>query len=128
MPLELLLALVVVGIAGIALLLHVMGRSDQICLTLEDARAEWLRHFPDDEIIDITLSQDTHAAVVRTVSGAGLLWSFGADTVGRHLIDFDMIETEQGLQVMFHDYATPKVTLQLTPFERRHFENLMKPL
>ncbi|WP_146345880.1 hypothetical protein [Falsiphaeobacter marinintestinus] len=128
MPLELLLALVVIGIAGIALLLHLMGRSDQTYLTTEDARAQWHRHFPDDDIIDVTLTQDAHAAVVRTREGTGLLWSFGADTVGRHLIDFDMIETEHGLQVMFHDYASPKVTLHLTEFERAHFQTLMRPL
>lgn len=127
MPLELLLILVVTGIAGIAVLLHLLGRSDQARLFVEDAHTHWHRHFPDDHIIDATVSADGRAALIRTDQGAGLLWAFGADTVGRHLTDFDMIETPTGLQIRFHDYATPKVSLHLAGQERAHWINLMRP-
>lgn len=127
MPLEILLALVVLGIAGIALLLHLMGRSSQRSLSAEDARSQWHRHFPDDDIVDVTIAESGHAALVRTVNGPGLLWSFGADTVARHLTGFDLIETDTGFRIYFHDYGAPGVRLTLTDFERAHWQNLMRP-
>ena len=63
MPLELLLVLVIGGIAGIAVLLHVLGFSRS--LTFEDeaaARAAWLRAFPDDTVTGVTLSESQSAA------------------------------------------------------------------
>ncbi len=127
MPLEVLLILVVGGIVGITLLLHVTGRSHLRQLTPDSARSEWLRHFPDDTVIDVTVAHDGHAALVRTETGAGLLWSFGADTVARHLLDFDRIDHPEGIEVQFHDFGTPRVILNLGAAERRHWENLMEP-
>ncbi len=125
MPLPALLILVIGGIGAIALLLHLMGKSRLTQLTTEDARSAWHRHFPDDDIQDVTVALSGHAALVRTAQGPGLLWSFGADTVARHLIDFDLIETPDHLQVIFHDFTAPRVNLHLTPSERAHWQTLM---
>ncbi len=77
MPLEILLVLVVGGIVGIALMLHLTGRSRLRVLTRDVAQDEWIRHFPDDDVVDVTVSHDGHSALIRTRAGAGLLWSFG---------------------------------------------------
>ncbi len=127
MPLEILLVLVVGGIAAITLLLHFSGRSEQRILTLETAQSDWLRHFPNDVVIDVTVSLDGHAALVRTDAGPGIIWSFGADTVARHLLDYDWIEHPNGFEFRFHDFATPKVVVHLDDIERQHWQNLMDP-
>lgn len=127
MPLEILLVLVVGGIAGITLLLHLTGKSRQHVLTRETAPDQWLRHFPDDTVIDATIAHDGHAAIVRTETGAGLIWSFGADTVARHLMDFDWLETSDGFEVQFHDFSTPRARIHLDETERRHWQYLMDP-
>ncbi|MEX0366591.1 MAG: hypothetical protein AB3N22_11010 [Ruegeria sp.] len=127
MSLEILLILVVGGIAGIALLLHLTGQSARRLLTPEAARADWLRHFPDDAVIDVTVARDGHAALLRTETGPGLLWAFGADTVGRHLLDFDLIDHPEGFRIIFHDFTAPQVTLHLTEEERPHWKRLISP-
>ncbi|MEM6658113.1 MAG: hypothetical protein AAF625_08495 [Pseudomonadota bacterium] len=126
MPLEILLVLVVGGIAAITLLLHLSGRSKRRVLTQDTARADWHRHFPDDVVIDVTVAQDGHAALVRTKAGAGLLWSFGADTVARHLLDFDWIEHPKGFEFHFHEFSTPKTVIRLDEIQRRHWRQLME--
>ncbi|TMV10240.1 hypothetical protein FGK63_04030 [Ruegeria sediminis] len=127
MPLEVMLALVIGGIAGIALLLHLSGRSNQRVLTPEIAREEWRRHFPDDMIVDVTLAHDGHAALMRTETGPGLLWALGADTVARHLMDFDWLDHPKGLEIFFHDFGAPRVLVRLDETERRHWRHLMEP-
>lgn len=127
MPLEILLVLVVGGIAGITVMLHMTGKSRLRKLTPEIARSEWLRHAPDDEVIDVTVAHDGHAALIRTEKGNGVLWSFGADTVARHLLDFDVMDHPQGVEVRFHDFGTPKAVIHLDETERRHWQHLMEP-
>lgn len=128
MSLTVLIGLVVAGIALIALLLHLTGRSRRRSLDQDSARGEWLRHFPGDDIREIVVSNDGHAAILLTDEGPGLLWAFGADTVGRRLQDFDLIEDGDSLLVQFHDFATPSVRLTLDDFEKTHWTNLMEPM
>jgi hypothetical protein len=125
MPLEVLLSLVVGGIAAIAGLLHLLGLSQQPLLSPEDAHSHWHRHFPDDLINAVHMTQDNHAALVETDQGPGLLWSFGADTVARHLLDFDALNTDNGLRIRFHDYTAPAVTLQLSDADRPLWNQVM---
>ncbi len=127
MPLEILLILVVGGIAGVTLLLHLTGKSRLHVLTSKTAQEQWLRHFPDDVVIDVTVAHDCHAALVRTETAAGLLWSFGADTVARHLRDFDWLDHPDGFEVQFHDFSSPRVIIHLDETERQHWQNLMDP-
>ena len=127
MPLEILLILVIGGIVLIAVVLHAVGKSARRVMSPEDAREAWNRHFPDDTVTDVTLSGDGHAALIATEQGNGLIWAFGADTVARHLLDYDLIETRKGLQVRFHDYTAPSVTLRLSADERPDWAALMRP-
>ncbi len=126
MPLEFLLALVIGGIAGIAVLLHLAGRSRRCVLSPETAEAAWLRHFPGDRVHETRIASDGHAALIVTDRGTGLLWALGADTVARRLEDFDLIDKGDHLRVVFHDFTAPAVTLALDPFERRHWLNRMQ--
>lgn len=127
MSLNILLILVVGGIAVLALLLHVLGKSRRMVLTTEDARTAWHRHFPDDEILGLTVAHDGHAALVQTNQGPGLLWAFGADTVARYLRDFDLVDKPGHLSVIFHDFTAPRVTLHLSDAERPIWQEMMTP-
>ena len=127
MPLEILLGLVVAGIAGIALLTMALGLAARRSLSQESARAEWLRHFPDDAVQSVWVAQDGHSALILTEAGPGLLWPMGADTVGRRLIDFDMIDTPTGLDITFHDFTAPRARLRLGEDERLVWKSLMVP-
>ena len=127
MPLELLLILVLGGIAGIAGLLHVLGKSARTVLDANSARAAWVRQFPDTPVDDVSVSRDGHAALVRTRHGMGLVWAFGADTVARRLQDFELAAQGTALRVRFHDYTAPGVTLHQSPHERDTWQSLMRP-
>lgn len=118
MPLSVLLILVIGGIAAIAGLLHLTGRSGRARLTSDTVRAAWARHFPEDTVDEVLLARDGHAALVRTGQGPGLLWAFGADTVARHLGSCDLVPHPRGLQVRFGDFTAPRVTLDLQEDER----------
>lgn len=125
MPLEILVIMVVVGVSGIAVLLHLTGRSEKRALTLSGVHEQWLRQYPDDQISEVALAQDCHSAIVITDQGPGLLWSFGADTVARHLHDFDVKDAKSGLTVQFAEYGTPRVSLTLTSTECSRWKSLM---
>ncbi|MHA6263380.1 hypothetical protein ACXYMO_09270 [Arenibacterium sp. CAU 1754] len=127
MPLNVLLLLVIGGIGAIVVLLHLLGKSGKLVMAPEDARAEWHGHFPDDMITDVLLAADGHSALIETEQGSGLLWAFGADTTGRRLRDFDIMDHKTGLRVLFHDYTAPTVTLHLTEIEKRVWRERMKP-
>ncbi len=127
MSLNILLILVVGGITLIAVLLHFLGKSRLTVLSDEDARTAWHRHFPDDEIHDLVVAHDGHAALVQTGQGPGLLWSFGADTVARHLRDYDLIEEPDHLKIVFHDFTAPQVILHLSASERPAWQEMMVP-
>jgi hypothetical protein len=107
MPLPVLIALVVFGIAGIALLLHVLGYSSAPPLSEDSARAGWLRHFPDDSIRTVTLGKDGRMALIDTANGCGLVWLMGADTVARRL---EQARLDRG-KLTFDDFGAPKVLL-----------------
>ena len=115
MPLHILLILVIGGIAGIAVLLHLLGHSRRFDLSDAGiARTEWLRHWPMDQVAHVYLG--TNAALIDTPQGPGLLRPFGADTVGHRLTN--MAEAPHGLRLSFADFAAPAITLPLTPETR----------
>lgn len=115
MPLHILLTMVGGGIAGIALLLHLLGHSRAFDLTdAGTARREWVRHWPDDVVSHVYLGPA--AALVETDNGPGLLRPFGADTVAHRLAGLS--ETANGLRLSFADFAAPDVILSLKPETR----------
>ena len=126
MPLDILLILVVVGIASIAILLHLSGKSKRARLTADSAQTAWLRHFPEDKVTGSIAAQDGHAALVSTSAGLGLIWSFGADTVARHLEQVALEDTAKGLRFRFDDFTAPSVRVTLTPNERQLWRNTVQ--
>lgn len=127
MPLSLLLPMVILGIAGIALLLHVLGLSRPALLAnAAAARSAWLREFPDDAPGRITLSHDNHAALIETAQGHGVVWPMGADTAARYLTGAQITRTEAGLSISLPDYTAPRIRLRLGADELESWPALME--
>lgn len=127
MPLEILLILVVGGISAIAVMLHFTGRSTRRVIDADSARQEWLRLFPDDNITGVLLSQDRHSALIETPDARGLLWAFGADTVGRYLNDDSTVhDHKHGLCIRFDDFTAPAARLSLSADERSQWKQLIE--
>lgn len=124
MPLHILLILVVGGIAGIALALHLLGLSKAPAFTDDTARAAWLRARPDDVITDVQITADGRAARIATHAGHGILWQMGADSCVRMLTGHETLRSH-GTKATLHlnDYAAPKVRLSLTPDEHDDWQN-----
>ncbi|MEQ9694215.1 hypothetical protein [Shimia sp. SDUM112013] len=127
MPLTILIPLVVLGIAGIAILLHLSGltaprRFDGVA----DANAAWLREFPEMPPIETHIDRDNRVAFVRTEQGDGLVWCMGADTVARPLADFDLMDIDGGLEVRFHDFSAPHAVLHLSDLDLPYWKHLLE--
>jgi hypothetical protein len=123
MPLPILLALVVSGIAGIALLLHITGNSRRFVIGSEAvALHEWARHFPDDPAHTAHLGGG--AALVQAAGGPGLVRAFGADSIAHRIAS--MTATPTGLRIGFHDFAAPDVVLTLAPHTANDWLRLWK--
>lgn len=119
MPLGLLVLLVVAGIAGIALLLHLTGHSRAFEIADETtARREWLRHCPDEDVRAVLIAANRRAALVETDRGRGLLWSFGADTVAQSFDRVEVTDRPDGLILRLGSFTAPAVRLSLSPEER----------
>jgi hypothetical protein len=113
MPLEILLVLVTAGIAGIAMLLQLLGYSRQAPFTEDTARAAWLRHEPEIAPRRTDLSQDGLAALIDTDRGLGLVWHMGADSTAHWLDRARVTPTRGGLRVALGDFAAPSVRVRL---------------
>ena len=114
MSLGVLIALVVGGIAGIAVLTHLFGLSERGRLASEEAaRNAWAREFPRTPAGAVTLARDGRAALVATGMGPGLVWSFGADTTARFLSGARVTRTATGLDIRLSDITAPRVRLRL---------------
>lgn len=127
MPLSILLPMVVLGIAGIAVLLHVLGLSRPALLADAGvARAAWLDEFPTDAPTRITLSHDNRAALVETAKGAGIVWPMGADTTARYLTDAQITRTATGLRINLPDYTAPRIDVTLDTSEANRWPALLE--
>ncbi|SEO82642.1 hypothetical protein SAMN04490248_11366 [Salinihabitans flavidus] len=129
MPLEILIVLCVAGIASIAVLPRLAGRSARRRIDdPEFALAAYDRAFPGTDPVDATLSRDGRVALVRTRRGPGLVWSEHAGITARELVDFDVVEAPPGLRIHFRDPAAPQIAIALHETDLRHWLNLMSPL
>ena len=126
MPLHILIILVVVGIAGIAATLHLLGLSGGARLDAEAAKTGWTRHFPDDHIIWVEPNQAHSAALVLSDHGLGLVWRFGADTVARRLTQPSIQADANGLRLAFNDFGTPDLRVTLTEREQETWARRIK--
>ncbi len=126
MPLQILLPLVVGGIAGIAVLLHLLGYSRQVDLSDPSfVAAQWCREFPDDQVEAIAMSDDGRVALVHASSGAGLLWAAGADTTARRADCAEVTPDATGLTVRFDDYGAAQLRISLPPQDQPHWINTL---
>ncbi len=129
MSLQVLLALVVGGIAGIAALLHILGLTDPRQFARKrDAELAWLREVPEHPPTGVQLSSDRLAALITTDNVAGLVWCFGDDTVARVLQDPAPQTTDKGLRFGFSDFGSTTVNVNLTKTDRDVWLNTMRAL
>jgi hypothetical protein len=127
MPLSILLPMVVLGIAGIAVLLHLLGLSHRAVLAdAAAARAAWLREYPGDAPVHVTLCQDHSAALIETGRGRGVVWPMGADTTARYLDGARAHRTKIGLRLDLPDYTAPRIHLSLDPDEAAAWQDALK--
>lgn len=126
MSLPVLLVLVVGGIAAIAVLLQLVGMSAlRVFDGKADAAERWLREFPSDDVVGVTMTYAGTTALIETRQGPGLVWAHGADTAARRLDHYDVSETKTGLRIDFHDFAAPHVHIRLEAEERAHWLNML---
>lgn len=127
MPLSILLPMVGAGIAAIAVLLHLLGLSRKAELADEAAaRAAWLREFPADTVLCVTLCRDRGAALIGTAQGPGVVWAVGADTAARRLEGARAHRTAEGLSLDLVDFTAPRVRLRLDAEETRRGLELLE--
>ena len=119
MPLEILGPMVVLGIAGIALALHLLGLTAPRHQTTEDdARAAWLREHPDDNIAQVLLARSGRAALITLASGErGLVYVMGADTCAHPLTGAQWQQRKGAIRVTIPDFAAPRFDIMLAPGE-----------
>ncbi len=126
MPLSILVTLVVLGIAGIAVLTKWLGMStSKRFQTKQDVISAWAREFPETPVRDVTLCQSGNGALVTTAQGPGLVWAMGADSTARLLSKANLTATDTGLRIDLPDYSAPHVTLTLTKAETAQWSALI---
>ncbi len=127
MPLSVLIPVVVIGIAGIAVILHLLGLTAPRRLTdRAEALAAWAREFPELPAAEARLSADQRAALILLPNGeAGIVWCFGADTVARPLAGSELRETETGFVIRLRDVGAPRVTVTLAAEERPRWKETL---
>lgn len=127
MPLSILLPMVILGIAGIAVLLHLLGWSRPAVLKDETAAEQaWLKEFPEDPPKRVVLSHDQHAALVETSKGRGVVWPMGADTTARYLDNAKISFNSNVLSITLPDYTAPRILLTLDRDEAEQWPQLME--
>lgn len=130
MPLEILAPMVVIGIFGIALMLHLSGQSRTDPLTAERAAEAWITQIPGVASRQILLSDDARVALVETDRGPGLLWVFGADCTARLFSAPPAVrETADQIVVTTGDFTAPRIRARLADGadRRRWTDTLTQP-
>jgi len=127
MPLTLPIPIVVCGILGIALLLHVLGNSRR--LRMEDTEQVcrlWAAQYPKTSVQRVEIADNGHQALVLTDQGPGLIWAMGADAACRLVPrGSDIQETQHGLRVRLGDYTAPSIKIGLADGLRDHWKHLL---
>lgn len=126
MPLEILGPMVVFGILGIALLLHLAGQTDPLRLKNEkDVIRAWQREHPDDEVTRIHIAANKRSALLRTKEGAlGLVRTLGADTALHDLSQSQWSTKGNTLTLRSDDFSAPRIRLTLAPEEQALWASL----
>lgn len=118
MPLHILGVLVVVGLTGLAVLMHVMGLTKRRKLkSAQDARAAWQREFPRVAPGSVLLCRNGTSALLETAQGPGVVWAMGEDTTARFLSGGTVQQRGRKLILHLPDFAAPRITLHLSDDE-----------
>ena len=128
MPLSILGPMVVIGIAGIAILLHLLGLSRTVTLADDTAaRAAWDDEFGnEDPARAVTLAHDGHAALIETAMGRpGIVFAMGADTAARYLDGARVTPIADGLRIDLPDFTAPHIKLHLDAGEAARWPDLI---
>lgn len=119
MPLSILLPMVVLGILGIALILHLKGFTKSLQFANEaEVRQHVHRLLPFVEVTSVLLSQDGKAAIVTTPELRYLIWSFGADCTLHGLTGAEIEDIPEGAHFHLHDFAAPGPKIALSHAEK----------
>ncbi len=125
MPLGILIALVVGGIAGIAILTRMLGFAAERRFTYDEAaRAAFLREYPEIRVTRVSLCRDGRAALLGTDEGPAIVWAMGADSTARLIGAGRIRETPDGLDIRLPDITAPRIRLRLSPEERQAWTHL----
>lgn len=123
MPLPILGALVVLGIGGLVLLVHLLGGSKR--LSYEDdaaAREALLTDYPHARIRQTVLTDDQRAALFELAEGVGFAAPFGEGRLTRVMGPDDVSGVDDdpdGLTIRLKDYTAPRLTVRLANAEAR---------
>lgn len=122
MPLTFLLPLVIFGIAGIVLAVHLTGNSRPLTFAGEDAACRaWNREYPFQPAQSAHLSDDRRAALILADAGGtagqgtpGVVWAMGTDSTARRLTpNCQLRDRADGLDIVFHDMTAPRLRVAL---------------
>lgn len=131
MPLNILLPVVIAGIAGITLLILLLRPTPRLIFaTADEAIEAWNRRNPFHPATRAMVNPaGTHALIV-TETKPGLLWSMGADPVTRLLdMPFKLTEHNKGLVVRTDDVTAPRIAIPLHDAElRRNWRALLEDI
>ncbi|MEL6794936.1 MAG: hypothetical protein AAFU55_13095 [Pseudomonadota bacterium] len=123
MPLPILGALVVFGIGGIVLLVHLLRMSKRLSFADEAAARAVLAHdHPDAEIRDVLLTDNRSAAIFSTSAGPAVTTAFGDGWFTRAFEPGDVKEVREEqarLHVRLDDFGAPSISLALADPARR---------
>jgi hypothetical protein len=123
MPLPILLALVVGGIGGVVLLVHLLGWSAPRRFEDDaDAIKAFALDFPDAEVKTIYLSDDRLRAICISQAGVGFVASMGTGLMTRMVASKDVKEisdTKNGMTLKLADFTAPRLNFPLKNAEAR---------
>ncbi|MDQ2094730.1 hypothetical protein [Rhodalgimonas zhirmunskyi] len=127
MPLEILGPMVLLGIVGIGVLLHLMGLSAPHHFACpDDARAAWDNAFPQHPARRATLCADNTAALIDTDAGPGLVWPMGADVAARLLAGAQIEAHGETLSIRLPDFTAPRIRLPLPQEDRATWRDILE--
>ena len=123
MPLPILGALVVLGIGGLVLLIHLLGWSKRPQYVDEAAAAAALiTDYPHAKIQQMRLADDRRAALFLLSTGVGFAAPFGEGRLTRVLNAEDIRRVDEGrdgLTIRLTDYTAPKLEVMIADAEAR---------
>lgn len=123
MPLPILGALVVLGIGGLVLLVHMLGGSKKRLYEDEAAAAADLKQdYPQAQIRQTMLADDRKSALFTLSDGVGFAARFGQGRLTRVLHANDLKRVEEGpdgLTIHLADYTAPRLLVRISSAQAR---------